>query len=108
ATRTLLLRATSPNPDGLLFSGSFAEVELIIQRITNALTIPSEALIPDISGQRVFVYKNGIAESQPVETGIRTSDTIQILTGIAPGDTVITTGILQIRSGSPVLVSEIH
>ena len=108
ATRTLLLRATSPNPDGVLFSGSFAEVELIIQRITNALTIPSEALIPDISGQRVFVYKNGIAESQLVETGIRTSDAIQILTGIAPGDTVITTGILQIRSGSPILVSEIH
>ncbi|MCI0708406.1 MAG: efflux RND transporter periplasmic adaptor subunit [Ignavibacteriae bacterium] len=108
ATRTILLRAMSPNPDGSLFPGAFAEVELIIQRIEEAITIPSEALIPDISGQRVFLFKNGQAESQQVETGIRTSTTVQVTKGITPGDTVITTGILQVRSGSPVQISVIQ
>ena len=108
STRTLLLRATSPNPDGELFPGSFAEVELIIQRLYNALTIPSEALIPDISGQRVFVLKDGRAESQVVQTGLRTSNTIQITNGITSGDSVITTGILQLRSGAPVQVTDIN
>lgn len=107
ATRTILLRALSPNPDGALFPGSFAEVELIIQRIERAMTIPSEALIPDISGQRVFVYKDGKAETQRVETGIRTANTVQVTEGITPGDTVITTGILQVRAGSPVRISDI-
>ena len=108
STRTLLLRATSPNSQGDLFPGSFAEVELIIQQLYNALTIPSEALIPDISGQRVFVLRSGRAEAQIVQTGLRTANTIQITKGIAPGDSVITTGILQLRSGSPVLVTEIN
>jgi membrane fusion protein (multidrug efflux system) len=108
ATRTVLLRAISPNPTGELFPGSFAEVQLTLQRIENALTIPSEALIPDMAGQRVFVYKNGIAQSQRVQTGIRTATTIQITSGVSAGDSVITSGILQIRAGMPVLVAEVN
>lgn len=108
ATRTLLLRAISPNVEGELYSGSFAEVELIIHRLYNALTIPSEALIPDISGQRIFVHRNGRAEVQRVETGMRTASTVQITSGISAGDSVITTGILQLRAGTPVQISEVN
>jgi len=108
ATRTLLLRARSPNPMRALLPGSFAEVELTIQSIPNALTIPAEALIPEISGQKVYLYRNGRVQSQGVQIGIRTSTAIQITKGIVPGDTVITSGILQVRQGSPVTLSEIN
>lgn len=108
ATRTLLLRATSPNPLRELLPGSFAEVELTIQSIPNALTIPAQALIPEISGQKVYLYRSGRVQSQTVQIGIRTSTAIQITKGILPGDTVITSGILQVRQGSPVTLSEIN
>ncbi len=108
STRTVLLRAISPNPNGELFPGAFAEVELILQRIDNALTIPSEALIPDISGQRVFVAREGRAQTQRVQTGIRTATTVQITEGIKAGDSVITSGILQLRSGMPVQITQVE
>ncbi|HXG39016.1 MAG TPA: efflux RND transporter periplasmic adaptor subunit [Bacteroidota bacterium] len=108
ATRTVLLRATSPNPNGELFPGSFAEVELILQRIDNALTIPSEALIPDIAGQRVFIARDGLAQTQRVQTGIRTATTVQITDGVKAGDSVITSGILQLRSGMPVQIAQVE
>lgn len=106
ATRTVQLRASSPNPDGVLIPGAFAEIELVLRSIPNALTIPAEALIPELSGHKVFVFRGGTAQSQTVTAGIRTSNTVQLTGGIQPGDTVITTGILQIRSGSPVQITE--
>ncbi len=106
ATRTLLLRASSPNPDGRLLPGSFAELELVIRSIPNALTIPTEALIPELAGQKVFVYRDGRVHAQRVETGIRTPTAIQITTGLADGDTIITSGILQVREGSSVNIQE--
>ncbi|HLF19952.1 MAG TPA: efflux RND transporter periplasmic adaptor subunit [Bacteroidota bacterium] len=106
STRTLLLRASSPNPTGELLPGSFAEVVLVLKSIPDALTIPAQALIPELSGQKVYIYKNGRVVSQKVETGIRTTRTIQVTRGIAPGDTVVTSGILQIRQGSAVVISE--
>ena len=65
---------------------------------------PTEALIPEIKGQRVFLAKNKIATPVNVETGIRTDRKLQITSGIQEGDTVITTGLLQIKGGANVNV----
>ena len=59
--------------------------------------VPNEALISDISGKLVWIIKNGRATSKLVQTGIRTIDKIEILSGIQPGDSVVTTGLMQIR-----------
>lgn len=103
-TRSLLIRAKCENSKGKIFPGSFAEVELNMQNTENALLIPSEALIPILKGQKVFVYKNGVAKEVKVKSGIRTADRIQIVEGISAGDTVITTGIMQIKDGSAVKI----
>jgi membrane fusion protein (multidrug efflux system) len=86
--------------------GAFAEVELVLRTIPNALTIPAQALIPELSGHKIFVFSNGIVESRPVETGIRTSSTVQLVRGVTAGDTVVTSGILQVRSGSAVSITQ--
>jgi len=104
-TRTVQIRAISPNPIGELVPGAFAEVELVLKTIPAALTIPAQALIPELSGHKVLLYKGGIVQSQAVETGIRTSSTVQIIKGIQPGDTVVTSGILQVRPGSLVTIT---
>jgi membrane fusion protein (multidrug efflux system) len=105
ATRTLQLRGISPNEDGKIVPGAFAEVELILQKIENALMVPTVAVVPELQGQKVYVYKNGKAVTKWVETGIRTEEKIQILSGIQAGDTVITSGILQLRPDANVRIT---
>lgn len=107
-TRTLKLRAMCPNTGREILPGSFANVELVLKKIENAILIPSEALIPDIKGQKVFVFRNGKAQLLPVETGLRTDQDVQLTSGINEGDTIITSGILQLKPGMPVKISELE
>jgi len=101
-TRTLRMRAQSPNTDGGLLPGQFAKVELIFNTLDNALMVPTEAVIPELGGHKVFVCRAGSVESKLVEVGIRTESTVQVLSGLQENDTIITSGILQIRPGSLV------
>lgn len=105
-TRTLKIRALAENPDGKLLPGSFANLELILEEIEGALFIPTISVRPELRGQKVFMLQNGVVQEQYVETGIRTESRIQITSGIAAGDTVLTTGLLQVREGMPVRVAE--
>lgn len=107
ATRTLRLRARSDNPGGRLLPGAFADIELIFEEINDAVTVPSIAVIPELGGKKVYIVENGMAASRQVETGIRTEDRVQIIHGLAPGDTVIVTGIQQLRAGLPVRLTDV-
>lgn len=104
-TRTLKIRAKSPNPDGELIPGQFVKIDLQLERKENVLMVPTEAVVPELSSSKVFVLANGLVSEKKVETGMRTSTDLEIVSGLNPGDTVITTGILQIRQGMPVNVS---
>jgi membrane fusion protein (multidrug efflux system) len=104
-TRTLQIRALCSNTGREILPGSFADVELVLKKIENAIMVPSEALIPDIKGQKVFIYRNGFAIPQQVETGIRTDLNVQLTSGVNEGDTIITSGMLQLRPGAPVKIS---
>lgn len=74
---------------------------------TKAKMIPTVAYF-DLSGGRVFLCKNGEAVSTSVVTGNRTEKEIQIVEGISVGDTVLTTGILQLKPKMPVKVNIIN
>lgn len=106
-TRTLQIRGLSPNESSQILPGAFAEVDLVIRNIAQAVMVPTVALIPELQGQKVFLYQNGKATSKSVTTGIRTDTRVQILDGLAPGDTLITSGILQIRPGTAVRLTGI-
>jgi len=104
-TRTLLLRAVAPNPGSTLLPGAFANVRLTLAEATRALLIPAEAVIPDFDATYVFVAVNGAAERRRVVTGTRTDRAVRIVSGLAAGDTVITSGLQQLRDGAPVEVA---
>ncbi len=108
ATRTLQLRATCPNHQGKILPGAFAKIELVLKETENSILIPTEALIPILKGQEVFLFKNGLAQYQQVETGARTDAQIEITNGLHAGDTVLTTGIMQLKPGSPVKITDIR
>ena len=107
-TRTLRIRALADNVEGKLLPGAFANLELILEENEDALMIPTISVIPELNGQKVFLLKDGRVEEQQVSTGIRTASHVQITEGIAPGDTVLTTGLLQVRVGSEVKVDEVN
>jgi membrane fusion protein (multidrug efflux system) len=108
ATRTLQVRAIFPNKNYELLPGSFAEIEVILEEIPSAILIPSEAIIPTAEGSKVFVYNQGKAYERNVETGIRTERFVQIKSGLNPRDTVLTTGLLQLKSGFKVRITSIE
>lgn len=96
-THSIRLRALCPNPGNLLLPGAFARVEIKLEKLNNAITIPAEALIPVIDGQKVLVCRNGKVASQKVETGIRSERMVQITEGLNQGDTVFISGLLVLK-----------
>lgn len=107
-TRALTVRALYPNKSGELNPGTFARVEFKLNHMDNALTVPAQAVVPELGGFKVFVYKSGKAETRNITIGIRSSDAVQVTSGLNPGDTLITTGILQMRSGLPVSIDKLN
>lgn len=108
ATRTLQVRAISQNERSEIFPGSFAEIDIILGEKSNAMLLPSESVIPDLEGKKVFKISGGRAISVAVETGVRQEKEVEILNGLTPGDTIVTSGILQLKSGIPVMINEIN
>jgi membrane fusion protein (multidrug efflux system) len=107
-TRTMQVRATIANPHEDLIPGSFAKVEITLEQIPDAIVIPAEAVIPEISGEKVFMYADGKVRAVKVKTGMRTEDDVQILEGIHPQDTLVVTGLLQLADGREVEIKELR
>jgi membrane fusion protein (multidrug efflux system) len=80
---------------------------LLLSQIENTIAIPTEAIIPEMGGEKVFVVRNGMANEAKVKTGLRTESHIQIQEGLQFGDTVLTTAILQLRHNIPIQLDTI-
>ncbi|MDH3213376.1 MAG: efflux RND transporter periplasmic adaptor subunit [Myxococcales bacterium] len=101
-TRSLRVRARCPNPQGELLPGAFADVELEINVIEDALTVPALAVIPELGSKKVFVVEEGRAVPRLVETGVRTETEVEITHGLEVADRVIVSAIQRLNSGLPV------
>lgn len=108
ATRSVKIRAIVPNPTGRLFPGSFAKTTIQLKDNPNAIMIPSQAVIPGTRFKQVIVADSGKAKFVNVETGVRNENNVQITDGIQVGDTVITTGILQLKPGMPFKYNKVQ
>ncbi len=104
STRTVQLKARTENAEGLLLPGAFAQIELPISTIKDALLVPSEAIVPVQSGQKLFIVENGKAKEVKVEATTRTDKDILVTSGLKAGDTVITTGNMSLKAGTKVKV----
>lgn len=102
ATRTVVLRGRAANPNTSLLPGAYASVEVTLDTIPDALLVPTTAIVPGLDGRTVFVVEDGRAQVRGVETGTRLDREIHIISGLAPGAVVITSGLLQLRPGMPV------
>ena len=107
-THTLTVRALYPNTNGELLPGRYADITLKQNEIKDAIAIPSEAIVPEMGKNKVFVYRSGVAQPVDVEIGIRTEAEVQIVRGLVAGDTILTSGTLQLRTGMPVVLDNIN
>lgn len=106
-TRTLTMRAISKNEDRKLLPGMFVRIKLVLDVNDNSIMIPAQSLIPQMEGYKVYVIEDGKAIEKNVSAGMRTENMVEVTEGLAPGDSVLTTGIMQVKNGSPVRVTEV-
>ncbi|SDC99951.1 membrane fusion protein, multidrug efflux system [Algoriphagus faecimaris] len=109
ATRTLTLRAQSPNKEGRFLPGMFVRIRFVLGETEDALLVPSESIIPELDGYKVYVVgEDSKVREQKVEIGKRTDTQVQIVSGLNEGDLVLTTGVLQARPGMAVNYTQIN
>jgi len=107
-TRTLKVRAMVENETHTLGAGSFTHVIIPFTDDRNALLIPSQAIIPTTRDKQAAIVRNGKAKLVTVLIGARTNDKVEIVQGLHAGDTILITGIMQVKDGMNVKVSKIN
>jgi len=104
-TRTYTVRALYNNANRSLMSGRYVQVTLTTQHFNNTLAVPSEAIISEMGIDKVFLYRSGTAQPVEIKKGLRTDKEVQIISGLEVGDTVITSGTMQLRMGMKVEIA---
>lgn len=104
ATRTMKIRALTDNSNGKLLPGTFANVELSLGTIKNAIIIPTEVVVPVQDGKVVYIAQNGKAKEVKIEALARTDKNIVITSGLNPGDSLITTGVMSLKDDADIKV----
>lgn len=105
-TRTYTVRALYSNPGGHLVPGRYVNVNLTTREYDRALAVPSEAIVSEMGVDKVFLLKNGTAQPVEIVKGLRTDALVQVVRGISVGDTVITSGTMQLRTGQRVTLAK--
>ncbi len=130
ATRNLMVEGTLPNPDHKLRAGMFASVEVLLPSRENVLAIPSSAVNFQPYGNSVFVVVPAIdsegkpmlgqdhkpilgADGKPgkvvkehfVKLGVTRGDQVEVISGIKPGEELVSAGVFRLHSDAPVRVN---
>ena len=105
STRSLLVKAISPNAKQQLVPGMSAKISFALHATSDALVVPTQVLIPTAKGYALYAIKGGKADYRDVTTGPRSRGTVQVISGLSAGDTVITTNLLRLGPGVAVQVA---
>lgn len=103
-TRTVTVEAVVNNPNQQLLSGQFVEMEIITEQRPSALSIPQSALVQYNGESAVWVANGDTAQRQAVTTGLTSADRIEIKSGLAAGDRVITSGYSRLMEDSKIAI----
>jgi membrane fusion protein, multidrug efflux system len=109
ASRSAKVVAEVPNPDGALKDGAFAQGRIIVGRRTGILQLRKEALLNwnlDTRQADVFVVTGDKAAKRTVTTGTGNGASIEVLSGLQPGDQVVVRGGFALRDGDRVVASK--
>lgn len=113
ATRNITIGGSIKNEGMLLRGGMFVSIEVLLPAKKNVITIPESAVNYALYGDSVFVIQQmknadgssyqGVRE-QPVTLGATRGDQVEVLTGLKPGEEIVTSGVFKLQPGCPVKV----
>ena len=106
SNRSMLVEADLPNTENSLRPGMFATVRLGVERRTDALLIPMEAIAMEKTASFVFRVDNGVCRKTAVKLGFQEGGTTEVLTGIAEDVVLISPAKLAPPEGGSVVVKE--
>jgi multidrug efflux system membrane fusion protein len=100
---TVKLRGETPNPDRALWPAQFVKVRLVLDILKDAKLVPGSAVQIGQNGPYVFVVKpDSTLELRQVKPGQTQGDLTVLTDGVQPGETVVTSGQLQLSPGMKV------
>ncbi len=103
-SRTFTVEASVPNPGGVLKPGFFAKASILTGTDRNVPFVPEEAVVTFAGIVKVYVVADGKAEERRVTTGQRSDGWVEIQEGVKGGETVATSGLSQLATGTAVTV----
>jgi membrane fusion protein (multidrug efflux system) len=106
-SRTVTVRARAANPHNEISAGGFAKINLILEQSPRTILVPTQCVIPDLKSSKVFIARNDTAVAVPVKTDTRTDVAIEITDGLKPGDSLIISGIIQMRPKVPLKITKV-
>ncbi len=114
ATRNVQVQATFANPQGTLRPGMFVEVQILLGAGQSAVSLPASAINYAPYGNSVFIVENmkgpdgkpyrGVRQ-QIIKLGGERGDQVAVVSGIKPGEEVVTSGVFKLRPGAAVQVN---
>lgn len=107
-TRNIKFRAFVNGNSHALVPGQFVQVTIDSKTDNQSILVPTQVIIPESRNKKVALIKNGKVKFQVVETGYRANDRIQVISGLTPGDTIASSGLLFLKPDAPVIIKKIQ
>ena len=113
-TRNVQVQATLPNPDGKLRPGMFVQAEVVVGASRRVIALPTSAISYAPYGDSVFVVGDLKGNDGQTYRGVRQQfvkmegargDQVAVISGVKPGDEVVSSGVFKLRNGAAVLVN---
>jgi len=101
-SRTIVVKASAPNPNRLLKPGMFIEARLATATRANAIVVPEDAVQPLRSANVVWAVVEGKASRRVVQLGVRSAGVVEVISGVQAGETVVVGGLDRMGEGMPV------
>jgi membrane fusion protein (multidrug efflux system) len=114
STRNIQMQATLPNPDAKLRPGMFVQVQVVLGASRDVITLPASAINYAPYGDSVFVVTDLTDPKGKIYRGVRQQfvkvegsrgDQVAVVSGVNPGDEVVTSGVFKLRNGAAVQVN---
>lgn len=92
SSRALIIEADLENSSGRLRTGLFAEADILVDAQQRALAVPASSIVSFGGVEKVWTVKDNKAHPQPIRTGRRDGDRVEVLSGLEPGQWILTNG----------------
>ncbi|MGQ0561238.1 MAG: efflux RND transporter periplasmic adaptor subunit [Gemmatimonadota bacterium] len=101
-SRTIVIKARAPNPQGFLRPGMFIEARLATASRAGAVVVPEDAIQPQRTTNVVWAVVDGKASRREVQLGARSRGMVEVLSGVSAGELVVVGGLERMAEGMPL------